>query len=70
MDLSKTGHGLHSPQPAEPVNIDPRESIPAKQSEPVEIIELSLEEDIDKGNDPYNNTGEQIVLKILEDAKR
>ena len=70
METPKTGRAPHSPNPSEPVKMDPRKPVPTGQSKPIEILELSLEEDIDVGNDPYNNTGEQIILKIRENAKR
>jgi hypothetical protein len=70
METPKTGPAQQSSNATNPAKIDPRKPAPARQSKPIEILELSLEEEIDVGNDPYNNTGEQIILKIREDAKR
>jgi len=70
MESPKTGRALQSPNRSERVRIDPSKPVPPKESQPLEILELSLVEEIDMGSDPYNKTGEQIILKIREDAKR
>ena len=70
MDIPKTRQATDAPQTVDPVKIDPQAPVPAAKRKSVEILELSLEEEPNMGSDPYNNTGEHIILKLREDAKR
>ena len=70
MEIPKTGTAETTPGSSDPARANPRDTVPGKVSEPLEILELTLEEDVDSGTDPYNSTGEQIRLKLREDAKR
>jgi len=70
METPKTGQAKETPKPSEPVNIDPRKTVPEKAPPSVRILEQSIQEKIDRGNDPYNNTGEQILLRLLKDSQQ
>ena len=70
MEIPKTGQTTESPKSSEPANIGPRNPVPGKEPQPVEILELSIEEDIDVGVDPYNNTGDQVILRLRKDRER
>ncbi len=64
METLKTAQAKEPRKSADPLHVDPRNPVPGKPSPAVEITQLSIEEKIDRGNDPYNNTGEQILLKL------
>ena len=70
MDPLKTAQARISPKSPDPAHIDPRNPVPGKLPPKVEILPLSIEDKIDRGNDPYNNTGEQILLKLHKDNQQ
>ena len=48
-----------------------REKVLSPKEESIHrILELSIREEVDRGNDPYNNTGQHVILKLRENARR
>jgi hypothetical protein len=70
METLKTAQAKATPKSPDPVPIDARNPVPGKPPQTVEFLPLSIEEKIDRGNDPYNNTGEQILLKLRKDDQQ
>lgn len=70
MNTPKTGDASDTPNTAESVKIVREGHVPAKNVPPVDVLELTFMDQNDMGSDPYNRTGEQIILKLREDAKR
>lgn len=70
METLKTAQAKATPKSPDPAHIDPKNPVPGKPPPTVEVLPLSIEEKIDRGNDPYNNTGEQILLKLRRDNER
>jgi len=49
---------------------DLRQRLPEHQTELNEAAELAIADDFEQGDDPYNSTGQHVILKLREDAGR
>ena len=45
------------------VETDPRNNVQVLHSELNEIDELTIDENFDMGGDPYNSTGQHVIIK-------
>ena len=50
------------------VETDLRNNVQVIQSELNEVDELAIDEDFNVGGDPYNSTGQHVVIKPKKDA--
>lgn len=41
--------------------------VPGKDPGDIEVIELVIDEEINVGCDPYNSTGQQVIIELLKD---
>ena len=51
----------------EEVRIDAGEEVHVIDSNIIDVNELSVEEDVDAGSDPYNCTGQHVIIKSRVD---
>ncbi len=43
---------------------DPLGPVPARDPGDIEVLELAVDEEINVGCDPYNSTGQQVIIEL------
>ena len=69
MNTPKPGQAQHTPRAPEPLEIDLTDHRPGQHPGDIEVMELVVEEEIDVGCDPYNSTGQQVIIEIIKDKE-
>ncbi len=70
MNITKTRRTTNVHADPGQVKVGPRNPTADMDPRVVRVLELAIGEDFDRGNDPYNNTGQQIIIKLREDTRR
>lgn len=64
MNTPKPEQAQHTPRSQDPLEVATPDHRPGQQPEDCEVIDLVVEEDIDVGCDPYNSTGQHVIIEL------
>ena len=68
MDTNKTRQTAAGHRSPVQVETDLRNNVQVLHSELNEVDELAIDEDFDRGGDPYNSTGQHVIIRPKKNA--
>ena len=70
MNTPKTEQGAVPRKSPGPAESGLRSNVTVHHADLNEAAELAIADDFEPGDDPYNSTGQHVILKLREDAGR